>query len=66
MNSQKSVLSNLSIWKHKVNKQVKCPQVHTNFLGKVSKQVLSKAQVCEVGEVTDTSGKSGQLVVCQD
>lgn len=42
------------------------PQVPTDFLRKVSEQVLSKTKVREVGKVTDASGKRAQLVVCQD
>lgn len=29
-------------------------------------KVLSKSKVCQIGKVTDTSGKGGQLIISQN
>lgn len=38
----------------------------TNFLRKVCEKILSKSKVCQIGKVTDTSGKGGQLIISQN
>lgn len=38
----------------------------TNFLRKVCEKILSKPKVRQVGKVTDTSGKGGQLIISQN
>lgn len=38
----------------------------TNFLRKVGEKVLSEPKVRQIGKVTDSSGKGGQLIVSQN
>lgn len=38
----------------------------TNFLRKVCEKILSKPKVSQIGKVTDTSGKGGQLIISQN
>lgn len=38
----------------------------TNFLRKVCEKVLSEPKVRQIGKVTDSSGKGGQLIVSQN
>lgn len=38
----------------------------TNFLRKVCEKIFSKPKVSQIGKVTDTSGKGGQLIISQN
>lgn len=38
----------------------------TNFLRKVCEKILSKPKVRQIGKVTNTSGKGGQLIISQN